>query len=64
MAEHLGPIADFVFDDAIQGSEDFCDTPEHAHQLIDKLALDIENSIEIEQFRSKAYRAFDQLLEN
>lgn len=54
LTEHLGPIADMVFEDAVEEIEDFCSTPERTLQLIDKLADDIEDGAETEQFREKA----------
>ena len=63
LTEHLGPIADMVFDDAIQDIEDFCSTPERTLQLIDRLADDIEDSEETVQFREKANAVVLRLME-
>lgn len=51
-----------VFDEAIEESADFYASPEHTQALINNLSDDIEDSIEVEQFRSKAYKAINNIL--
>lgn len=64
LAEHLGPIAEMVFEDAMDEIGDFCSTPELARGLIDKLSFDIDDASEVSQFREKAYVAINNILKN
>ncbi|PLY17009.1 MAG: hypothetical protein C0631_00275 [Sedimenticola sp.] len=62
LAEHLGPIAEMVFDDTVDEAGDFCATPELAQALVSKLAADIDDADEVEQFKSRAYAAINRML--
>jgi hypothetical protein len=62
LAEYLGPIAQMVFDDAVEESGVFYATPEQANAFIQKLTLDIDDAGEVEDFRNKAYEVFDKVL--
>ncbi len=62
LAVHLGPIAEMVFDEAINESADFCATSEQALGLIDKLSSDIDDAAEIAQFKSQAFEAINKML--
>jgi hypothetical protein len=64
LAQHLGPIADLVFDEAVRECGDFCETPDQYRAFINKLALDIENKQEVEAFRSNAYEVFTGIIED
>ncbi len=62
LTEHLGPIADMVFEDALEEDSGFCSTPAHTRQLIDKLADDIDDNAETAQFREKASAIVHRLM--
>ncbi|MDJ0805530.1 MAG: hypothetical protein QNJ78_01735 [Gammaproteobacteria bacterium] len=55
LAVHLGPIANMVFEDALEEIGEFDGSVEQAHRLIDQLCLDIDNAKEVIQFKDKAY---------
>ena len=62
LAQHLGPIAEMVFDDTVDETGNFCSTPEQTQELIAKLADDIGDPEEIAQFREAAHRTIDKIL--
>ena len=62
LTQHLGPIAEMVFEDTVDGAGDFCSTPERTQALIDKLAGDIEDPDEVAQFRTEAQRRIQRIL--
>jgi hypothetical protein len=62
LAEHIGPIADMVIDDAVDEIGDFCSTPQLTQDLIDKLSEEIDDNNEVKQFRNKAYAALKDIL--
>jgi hypothetical protein len=62
LLQHIGPIADIVFDDAVDEVGDFCTTPLLTKDLINKLSEEIDNTAEIEQFRSRAYIVINNIL--
>lgn len=64
LTQHLGPIADMVFDDTVDEEGSFCSTPEKTQELIDKLATDIGDPKEIEQFRREAQKTIDQITQD
>jgi hypothetical protein len=64
LAEHMGPIADLVFDDAVDDVGDFCSTPKLTQDLIDKLSEEIDDTSEVKQFRDKAYVALNNILKS
>jgi len=53
LTDHLGPIADLIFDDTIEEIGGKCSNTHQAQILIDRLATDIDEA-EIWQFREKA----------
>ena len=53
LTDHLGPIADVIFDDTIEEIGGNCSNTHQAQILIDRLATDIDDA-EIWQFREKA----------
>jgi hypothetical protein len=55
LLQYMGPIAEIVFDDAVDDIGDFCVTPQLTKDLINKLSEEIDNTAEIEQFRTNAY---------
>ena len=62
LAQHIGPIAEMMFEDARDEIGDFCASPELAKNFIDKLSLDIDDANEVAQFRIDAYTAIDKIL--
>jgi hypothetical protein len=62
LAQHLGPIAEMVFDDTVDETGDFCSTPEGTQALIARLASDIGDPAEIAQFREDASRTVKEIL--
>jgi hypothetical protein len=62
LAEHMGPIAEIVFDDTVDEVGDFCATPQLTEELINRLSEEIDNTSEEEQFRDKAYLTFNEIL--
>ena len=62
LAEHLGPIAGMVFDEALGGAGGFCSTPERTQDFINKLADDIDDPAEAAEFREKANEALSRML--
>lgn len=62
LTEHMGPIAEIVFEDAVDQVGDFCATPQLTHDLINKLSEEIDNSDEVELFRNKAYVTLNNIL--
>lgn len=63
LAEHMGPIADVVFDDAASEVGDFCSTPQLTQDLINKLSEEIDDAGEVEQFRKKAFLTLNKILQ-
>jgi hypothetical protein len=64
LLQHMGPIAEIVFDDAADEIGDFCATPQLTEDLINKLSEEIDNATEVEQFRSKAYLTLKNILDS
>lgn len=64
LAEHMGPIAEVVFDDAVEEVGDFCATPQLTQDLINKLSEEIDDSSEVKQFRNKAFVVLNNILKN
>jgi hypothetical protein len=64
LSEHIGPIADIIFDDIAEEVGNFCATPQLTHDLINKLSEEIEDGAEIEQFRSKAYTVLNSFFKD
>ncbi|MCU7929206.1 MAG: hypothetical protein KZQ90_00250 [Candidatus Thiodiazotropha sp. (ex Codakia rugifera)] len=64
LAEHMGPIAEMIFDDVVSEVGDFCSTPKLTQDLINKLSAEIDDSTEVEQFRGKAYLALNNVLKS
>lgn len=62
LAQHLGPIAEMVFDDTVDETGNFCSTPKRTQELIAKLADDIGDPEEIVQFRKEAHRTIEKIL--
>jgi hypothetical protein len=62
LGEHMGPIADIVFDDTVEEIGDFCSTPQLTQDLIDKLSEEIDSAKEVEQFKQKAYVTLNKIL--
>ncbi len=62
LAGYMGPFADVVFEDAVAEVGDFCSTPELTQDLIEKLSEELDDSTEVEQFRTKAYAVLDKIL--
>jgi hypothetical protein len=62
LAEHMGPIAEIVFDDTVDEVGDFCATPKLTEELINRLSEEIDNTSEVEQFRDKAYMTLNEIL--
>jgi hypothetical protein len=54
LSEHLGPIADVVFDDTVDEVGNFYSSPEMVESLINKLSEEIDNNNEAEHFISSA----------
>jgi len=59
---HLGPIAELVFDDVADETGDFWSSPERTHLLNDRLAIDIGDPVEIEQFHQETHRTIIRIL--
>ena len=53
LTDHLGPIADVIYDDTLEELGGVCSNTHQAQILIDRLATDIDDA-EIWQFREKA----------
>ncbi len=53
LTDHLGPIADIIYDDTLEEIGGVCSNTHQAQILIDRLATDIDDA-EIWQFREKA----------
>ena len=53
LTDHLGPIADVIFDDTLEEIGGICSNTHQAQILIDRLATDIDDA-ELWQFREKA----------
>ena len=53
LTDHLGPIADIIYEDTLEEIGGVCSNPHQAQILIDRLATDIDDA-EIWQFREKA----------
>jgi hypothetical protein len=64
LAEHMGPIADMVFDDVVDEVGDFCSTPQLTQDLINKLSEEIDDASEVRQFKNKAYVALNNILKS
>lgn len=64
LTEHLGPIANLVFDDTMAEAGDFCATLEMALAFISKLACEIGDPTEMEQFKSKASAAIKNAMKS
>lgn len=64
LAEHMGPIADMVFDDVVDEIGDFCSTPQLTQDLINKLSEEIDDMTEVEQFRNKAYVVLNAIMKS
>lgn len=62
LAQHLGPIAEMVFEDTVDETGNFCATPEGTQELIAKLTDDIGDPDEIAQFREEASRTISKIL--
>jgi len=62
LLEHLGPIAEMVFDDTVDETGDFYSSPERTQVLIDKLAVDIGDPAEIAQFSKEANKVISKML--
>ncbi|WP_316368458.1 hypothetical protein [Candidatus Thiodiazotropha sp. CDECU1] len=62
LAEHVGPIAEIVFDDTAEEVGDFCSTPQLTQDLINKLSEEIDNPDEMEQFKDQAYVTLSKIL--
>ena len=62
LSEHLGPISDMIFEDAVEDNVDFCKSSEQAQLLIDKLAEDIEDGAESARFRKQANDVITRLM--
>ncbi|MES9970089.1 MAG: hypothetical protein ABW092_08650 [Candidatus Thiodiazotropha sp.] len=62
LAEHMGPIAEIVFDDTVDEIGDFCSTPQLTQDLINKLSEEIDNPNEVEQFKDQAYVTLSKVL--
>jgi hypothetical protein len=64
LSEHLGPIADVVFDDTVDEVGDFYSSPELLQSLINKLSEEIDNNNEVEHFVSNANVILNSILTN
>jgi hypothetical protein len=62
LAEHMGPIAEMVFDDTVNDAGDFCATPESTQNFINILSEEIDNTNEVQQFRIKANEVLNKIL--
>ncbi|MEW8266878.1 MAG: hypothetical protein AB2731_12115 [Candidatus Thiodiazotropha sp.] len=62
LVQRMGPIAEIVFDDAVDEIGDFCATPQLTEDLINKLSEEIDNSAEEAQFRDEAYVTLSKIL--
>jgi len=62
LLEHLGPIAEMVFDDTVDEMGDFYSSPERTQVLIDSLAVDIGDPAEIAQFSEEANKTISKIL--
>jgi hypothetical protein len=54
LSEHLGPIADVLFDDTVDEVGNFYSSPEMVESLINKLSEEIDNNNEAKHFISSA----------
>jgi hypothetical protein len=64
LSQHLGPIADVVFDDTVDEVGGFCSSPELTQSLISKLSEEIDNNSEVEHFISNANVILNSVLTN
>jgi hypothetical protein len=64
LSEHIGPIAEIIFDDIAEEVGNFCATPQLTHDLINKLSEEIGDGAEVEQFRSKAYTVLNSFFKD
>ncbi|MES9992779.1 MAG: hypothetical protein ABW098_12545 [Candidatus Thiodiazotropha sp.] len=62
LVQHMGPIAELVFDDIADEVGDFCATPQLTEDLINKLSEEIDNATDEEQFRNQAYVTLNKIL--
>jgi hypothetical protein len=62
LAEHMGPIAEIIFDDAVDEVGDFCAIPQLTEELINRLSEEIDITAEEKQFRDKAYQTLNEIL--
>lgn len=62
LSEHLGPIAEVVFDDAVEEVGDFRSSPELIHDLINKLSEEIDSTNEVQHFITNANVILNSIL--
>ncbi len=62
LAQHLGPIADIVMDDALEDAGDICANPAQMPALVDKLAAEIDSESEAAEFRAAAEKTIAKLV--
>lgn len=64
LSDYVGPIAEMVFDEALDEIGDFCTSAGLTQTLIDRLSLDITDPDEVTRFREQAYSLINRSLKD